>query len=534
MIKIALAQINPTVGILRENCVKIISYIKNAKQKGADMVIFPELALVGYPPEDLLHKSHFIEKNKHFLNVIKRHANGIVVLLGFVDRRKDFIYNACALIQDKKIQDVYHKIVLPNYGVFDEKRYFSHGDTLSLYELKNHRFTVSICEDAWESEFIGSLKDKQLDFIVNISASPFHLGKVAIRERILSRAAKQANSFAFYCNLVGGQDEIVFDGTSKVFSPQGKLIACASRFREDLLIFNLNKKKKYPTKKFKSKDNEETFAALGLGLHDYVKKNGFQKVVVGVSGGIDSAVVVALAALTLGKNNVHALIMPSCYTSKGAFLDAKKICNNLGVSYSIVEIDNILEAYLKDLKLHFKGREPDKTEENLQARIRGNILMAFSNKFRYMVINTGNKSENSCGYCTLYGDMVGGFGVLKDVPKLLVYKLAHYINKISSKKLILTSIIKRVPSAELKPNQKDSDALPSYEVLDPILKLYVEDDLSLEQIVRKGFSKSLVRKIIKMVDTNEYKRRQSPVGIKITARAFGKDRRMPITNKFFQ
>ncbi len=534
MIKIALAQINPTVGILEENCAKIISYIKKAKRKGADLVVFPELSLVGYPPEDLLYKNNFIDKNINFLKSIKRHAEGIVVIVGFVDKHKGEIYNSCALIQDKEIQDIYHKIVLPNYGVFDEKRYFAAGDALSLYELKGYRFTVSICEDAWHDEFIDLLKDKPLDFIVNISASPFHLGKVAIREKILSRAAHQTNSFSFYCNLVGGQDEIVFDGTSKVFSPQGKLIASAKRFSEDLLIFDLDKKKKYPPKKIKIRDEQEAFSALRLGLYDYVKKNGFKKVVVGLSGGIDSAVVVSLAKITLGKENVHALIMPSCYTSKGAFDDAQKICKNLGVKYSIVGIDDILQAYIRDLKPHFKGKKPNKTEENLQARIRGNILMAFSNKFGYLVINTGNKSENSCGYCTLYGDMVGGFGVLKDVPKMLVYKLAGHINKLLGKKAIPLSVIKRPPSAELKPGQKDTDSLPPYALLDPILKLYVEDNLSLEQIVKKGFSKSLVRKIIKMVDTNEYKRRQSPVGIKITPRAFGKDRRMPITNKFFQ
>jgi len=534
MIKIALAQINPTVGIFEENCTKIVSYIKKAKNKGADLVVFPELALMGYPPEDLLHKSHFIEKNKHFLNIIKHQVSGIVVLLGFVDKKKDAIYNSCALIQDKKIQDVYHKIILPNYGVFDEKRYFTAGDTLSLYELKNYKFAVSICEDAWQKGFVDLLRSKQLDFIVNISASPFHLGKVAIREKILSRIARQTNSFTFYCNLVGGQDEIIFDGTSKVFSAQGQLIVSAKRFCEDLLVFSFDKRKKYLAKKIKVKEEEEVFSALRLGLYDYVKKNGFKKLVVGVSGGIDSAVVVSLARITLGKKNVHALIMPSSYTSKGAFSDAKRICKNLGVKYSIVVIDNILKAYLKDLKPHFKGKKTDKTEENLQARIRGNILMAFSNKFGYLVVNTGNKSETSCGYCTLYGDMVGGFGVLKDVPKLLVYKLAHHINKIMARKVIPTSVIKRAPSAELKPGQRDCDALPPYELLDPILKLYVEQDLSLEQIVKKGFERKLVREIIKMVDTNEYKRRQSPVGIKITPRAFGKDRRMPITNKFFQ
>jgi len=534
MMKIGLAQINASVGNFKQNCAKIISYIKKAKQGGADLVVFPELALVGYPPEDLLLKNHFVAKNKHFLKLIQKASRGITVLIGFADRRGSSIYSACAVIGDGKIQDVYRKVVLPNYGIFDEKRYFTSGDNLSIYNFGNYKFAVSICEDIWEKEFIKLLEGKQLDFIINISASPFHLGKISQREKALSYAARYTNSFVLYCNLVGGQDEIVLDGTSKVFSPKGELIDCAKRFTEDLLMFNLSKNKKYRPKKIAFSREEETFSALRLGLHDYVKKNGFTKVILGVSGGIDSAVCVVSAAVALGKNNVYALIMPSRYTSPQTFRDAKQICKNLGVKHYIVDIDEIFQVYLRNLKIHFKGKGSDKTEENLQARIRGNILMAFSNKFGYLVLNTGNKSEMSCGYCTLYGDMVGGFGVLKDVPKMLVYKLARYLNKITDKKVIPVSVIRRPPSAELKINQKDSDALPSYELLDPILKLYVEDDCSLDDIVKMGFEKELVRRIIKMVDLNEYKRRQAPVGIKITPRAFGKDRRMPITNRFFQ
>lgn len=534
MIKIALAQINPTVGALSENASKIIAYLKRARPMGVDLVIFPELALTGYPPEDLLRKNQFIAKNKQQLKLIAKASKGLTVIVGFVDSQKGNLYNAAAVIQDGKIVDIYHKIILPNYGVFDEKRYFSPGSSLAIYNLGGYKFSLTICEDIWQQYLVELLRGYNLDFAINISASPFHLGKMSLREKVLSKAAKGLNSFVFYCNLIGGQDEIVFDGTSKVISPEGKLISCAKRFSEDLFIFDLNLKRSYPHKKIKPANSQEAFSALKLGLYDYVNKNGFKKVVVGLSGGIDSAVVASLATITLGKSNVTALIMPSVFTSPGTYRDAKKIAASLGIKSHIVRIDNILKSYFKDLSKHFKGKKANITEENLQARIRGNILMAFSNKFGYLVLNTGNKSEVSCGYCTLYGDMVGGFGVLKDVPKLLVYDLAKYINKINAKPVIPSSVIKRPPSAELKKNQKDTDSLPNYKLLDAILKLYVEDNLSLDKIVSCGYSPRLVRRVIAMVDSNEYKRRQAPVGIKITPRAFGKDIRMPITNKFIQ
>ena len=534
MIRVALAQINPTVGGIEENFNKINDFIKKAKKHKVDLVIFPELALLGYPPEDLLLKNHFIVKNKYFLNLIVKKCKGIAALVGFVDSEKGAIYNSCAIIENGKLKDVYRKIILPNYGVFDEKRYFSAGDSLLVYTFAGYRFSLSICEDIWDQDFVARIKKCKLDFIVNISASPFCLGKAFEREKVLSSAAKKIKSYVFYCNLVGGQDELVFDGTSKVFSPRGDLIACAGRFTEDLLIFSLGQKTNHRVKKVVNKKEEEAFSALRLGLYDYVRKNGFKKVIVGVSGGIDSAVVVALAKIALGKSNVLAVIMPSPFTSVDTFSDAKKICDRLGVKSQIVDISNIFQPYLEDLKPYFKGKKNSKAEENIQARIRGNILMAFSNKFGYLVLNTGNKSEVSCGYCTLYGDMVGGFGLLKDVPKMLVYKIARYINKISAKEIIPESVLTREPSAELRFNQKDTDTLPPYELLDPILKLYVEEDYSLQEIAAAGFKKSLVKKIIKMVDLNEYKRRQSPVGIKITPRAFGKDRRMPITNQYSQ
>jgi NAD+ synthase (glutamine-hydrolysing) len=532
MLKVTLSQINPCVGDLSANAKAIIAAIKKAKLKKADLVVFGELALTGYPPEDLLLKSHFIEENKKLLKKISKETKGIAALVGFVDKKANQIYNACAYIHNGVIKDIYYKNNLANYGVFDEKRYFTAGKKVPVFKLGNYRFCISICEDIWNSDFVSLLKNEKPDFIVNASASPFHLGKVVLREKILCNAAAKTKAFIFYCNLIGGQDELVFDGTSKVISPQGKVISYAKRFEPDSLLFNLDTKKNYPAKKIVFHEDEEAYLALHLGLSDYVDKNGFGKVVVGVSGGIDSAVVISLATFALGKKNVEALIMPSRYTSKGTLSDAKAICKNLGVKYSVINIDGIFDSYLSLLKPHFKGKRPDKTEENIQARIRGNILMAFSNKFGHMVLNTGNKSEFSCGYCTLYGDMVGGFGLLKDVPKMLVYRLARYINKISKKNVIPKPVLEKAPSAELRPNQKDSDTLPEYKLLDPILKLYVEDDYSLEKIVKKGYSKQLVKKVVSMVDANEYKRRQGPVGIKITPRAFGRDRRMPITNRY--
>lgn len=534
MLKIALAQINSCVGDLNGNFRKIVDNIKKAKNRKVDIVVFPELALCGYPPEDLLLKSHFVEENIKYLQKIKTYTTDIIAIVGFVDREEDKIYNAYAIFQDGRVKTRYHKIYLPNYGVFDEKRYFTPGEEIYFYSLGDYTFVVNICEDIWEEKYVNQLKEKKLDFIINISASPYHLGKFSLRRKILSRASKELDTFLFYCNLVGGQDELIFDGTSMVFSSTGELVGHAKRFEEDFYVFPFDRQASYSPKEISSKEEEKVFKALRLGVLDYVRKNGFKKVIVGVSGGIDSAVVTALATFALGKRNVKALIMPSPYTSKETFRDAKKICDNLGIQYFVVDIGKIYESYLRALDYFFKGKKRDKTEENIQARIRGNILMAFSNKFGYLVLNTGNKSEVSCGYCTLYGDMVGGFGVLKDVHKLMVYKIAYYINKISKKAVIPHSVIKRPPSAELKPNQRDTDALPPYHLLDPILKLYVEDDCSLGEIVNQGFKRSLVKKVIRLVDFNEYKRRQAPVGIKITPRAFGKDRRMPITNKFMR
>ncbi len=533
MIKIALSQYNFWVGDINGNTEKIISAIDKVQKEKIDIIVFPELSIVGYPPQDLLLKKHFIIKNTEAIKKIASYTKDIIVIVGFVYNPPSStdIYNACAFIHKGKILDIYNKLNLPNYGVFDEKRYFKPGKDISVYSFKGHSFTVNICEDIWRKDYVKLLLDKKLDFLINISASPFCMGKFPLRRDILSYAARQLDCFVFYCNLVGGQDDLIFDGGSMVLSCNGDVVKKAKRFKEDFITFNFppSRMKSYPIKEFPS---EASFEALSLGIKDYVRKNGFKKVVVGVSGGIDSAVVISLATLTLGRKNVYGLIMPSEYTSKSTFYDAKRVCENLRIKYSTISITPIFKTYLETLKIIFRDHPFDRTEENIQARIRGNILMAFSNRFGYLVLNTGNKSELSCGYCTLYGDMVGGFGVLSDIPKTLVYKLAHYINKRFKKTIIPYTIMKRSPSAELKPNQKDSDTLPPYHMLDPILKLYIEDNLSLDEIVKKGVKRRLAEQVIRMVDKNEYKRRQAPLGIKITPKAFGRDRHMPVTNNF--
>ncbi|MCF7872717.1 MAG: NAD+ synthase [Candidatus Omnitrophica bacterium] len=531
MIKIALAQINPTVGDLRGNAQKIAEFIKKAKKSGANFIVFPELALTGYPPEDLLLKNYFIKENIKILNKIKKETSGITVIVGFVDKNKLKTYNSCAIIQDKKIIDTYHKIYLPNHGIFDEKRYFSSGKTLPIYEFNNKKFTVTICEDLWIKKHQFNLKNKNLDFIINISASPFSIKKIKQRKKVISSTAKITKSFIFYCNLVGGQDEIIFDGRSLIYSPKGKLLKEAKKFSTDIIYFNLERPKQ---KSIQTQSNkiENIYSALSLGIKDYMRKNKFQKAILGLSGGLDSAVTLAIVAKSIGSNKVNALIMPSFYSSKKSLTDAIKICKNLKIKYYTVTINDIFDCFNRDLKPYFKNLPTDSTEENLQARIRGNILMAFSNKFGHLVITTGNKSEISCGYCTLYGDMAGGFGILKDVYKTSVYQLAHFINRKNKKSIIPKSIINKAPSAELRPNQKDTDNLPQYSLLDKILHLYIENDIDFQGIVKKGFDRKIVKKIIEMVDSSEYKRRQSPIGIKISEKAFGKDRRMPITNNF--
>lgn len=526
--KLALAQLNPIVGDLAGNTEKIIKFISDAKIALADLVIFPELAVTGYPPEDLLLKPQFVSDNLLCLDRIKSTCDGIACYIGYVDRIGDDLFNAGAFIEDKKIKAVYHKINLPNYSVFDEKRYFTEGNKPIVIKFDKTKIGLLICEDIWVEKgpyrFEAKLGAK---IILNINASPYHVGKIKDRKKLLSSRAKSTRAHVVYVNMVGGQDELIFDGGSMVFSPQGKLLASASQFNEELLLVELHGNNAISPL---LDDVSEVYEALILGIKDYVAKNGFKEAAVGLSGGIDSALTVALACDALGPSSVHAIYMPSQYSAKQSLDDSLQLAKNFGINLAEIPINDLYDSYLLKLNPFFKDMPADITEENLQARIRGNILMAFSNKFGRLILSTGNKSETSVGYSTLYGDMVGGFNVLKDVDKTMVYKLAGYRNK--EKVIIPESIILRAPTAELKPDQKDQDTLPPYEILDQIIEMYVENDKSKKQIIAKGFDPETVGKVISMIDRAEYKRRQAPPGPRITHRAFGKDWRVPITNKY--
>ncbi len=533
-VRIALAQINPTVGDIDGNVFKICDYIKRAKEQNSRIIVFPELAITGYPPEDLLLKPQFIDDNLNALNKVQKETGGITAVIGFVDR-KDGLYNAAAIFRDGKLIDAYHKTYLPNYGVFDEYRYFKVGARAPVYTIAGITVGINICEDIWYPE--GPTKSQALagaEIILNINASPYHMEKLYLREEMLSKRALDNRVVVVYLNTVGGQDELVFDGGSLVIDKTGEIIVRGRQFEEELIISDIvfnGESKKYLSQPA-SPLEDEVYRALILGTKDYVNKNGFKKVVIGLSGGVDSALVASIAVDAIGKENVTGIFMPSPYTSKESREDSYELVNNLGIKIIEVPINKIFETYRESLKANFGGLPENTTEENLQARIRGNILMAFSNKFGWLVLTTGNKSEMSVGYATLYGDMAGGFAVIKDVPKTLVYKLCRWKNSKESCAVIPERILWKEPSAELKPDQKDTDTLPPYPVLDPILKAYIEDDKSFEEILTLGCDTACAEKVIRMIDTSEYKRRQSPPGIKITPRAFGKDRRFPITNKY--
>lgn len=541
-LRVALSQINCTVGDLEGNAGKIKAMLKQAGDRETELVVFPELAICGYPPEDLLLKPKFIQDNLRKIQELAGSVRGPAAIVGFVDKKGKDIYNAAALIYDGKVRGVYHKMLLPNYGVFDEKRYFKPGEKPGVFKLGSQALLgLSICEDIWYEE--GPVKREARSgcrLIININASPYHLGKIKEREAMVRSRAKANKVFIAYLNLVGGQDELVFDGRSMVVDDKGKVIARAEAFKEDLLIVDLpvegwerqdKPRRPLPRKEVQPLAPEaEVYQALILGLRDYTGKNGFEKVVLGLSGGIDSALVAALAVDAMGKDNVTGVFMPSRYSSAGSEEDTRELARLLGIKLIVFSIEPLYKMYLATLEPFFAGASRNIAEENIQARVRGNILMAFSNKFNWLVLATGNKSEMSTGYATLYGDMAGGFALIKDVPKTLVYQLSRYRNSLAAQ--IPENILNKAPTAELKPNQKDSDTLPVYEKLDPILKAYIEEDQALEKIAARGFDQEVVLKVLAMVDKSEYKRRQSPPGIKITPKSFGRDRRMPITNKY--
>jgi len=554
-LRLGIAQINCTVGDISGNAGKILQYIQKAQAQGVELLSFPELALTGYPPEDLLLKAKFVSDNQNALKDIAGGVGEICVILGFVDRHADKIYNAAAVLYKGKVRGVYRKMLLPNYGVFDEQRYFSAGEDIPLFRLGKIAFSVNICEDIWHTA--GPLErqaKKGSSLIININASPYYAGKMKEREKVIREQARKHKAVISYANLIGGQDELVFDGQSLVVDSSGRIISCAEAFKEELLVTDLEitpkksvssksiitLKDKLPVSVKKAVSSRqrpkpldpvaEVYEALLLGLRDYVSKNGFRQAVIGLSGGVDSALVASLAVDALGKENVTGVFMPTRYSSQESLEDAQQLAQKLGVRFINISIEQTYAMYLLVLEPHFSGRERDITEENLQARIRGNILMALSNKFGWLVLTTGNKSEMSTGYATLYGDMAGGLAVIKDVPKTLVYKLSRYRNSLGN--VIPERILTKEPTAELRPNQKDRDTLPAYEELDPILKSYVEEDKDLKVILASGVRQDIAEKVLRMVDRSEYKRRQSPPGIKITPKAFGRDRRMPITNKY--
>jgi NAD+ synthase (glutamine-hydrolysing) len=529
--KIAIAQINTTVGDIHGNFEKIISSITKAKNENADLVVFPELTLTGYPPRDLLIKKSFVKKNIEILNNLVDFTENIAIIVGFVDEKNGELHNAAAFINNKKLVKIYHKIHLPNYDVFDEKRYFTPGKTPCLFDFKSVKIGLTICEDIWiDNGPATDLKQKGAELIINISASPFHAGKEKIRLNVVAKQAKENNIPIVYCNLIGGQDDLIFDGRSYVINNKGKLVQQSKSFTEELsYISNIEDKNEI---EFIENENESIYNALVLGVKDYFRKNGFKNTIIGLSGGIDSALTVAIAVDALGKDNVRGVTMPSKFSSTGSISDSLDLAENLEIPCDVVPIKSIYTSYLKTLKIQFANTKFNVAEENIQARIRGNILMALSNKFGYLVLTTGNKSESSVGYSTLYGDMAGGLAVISDVLKTKVYELSTYINEAKGKEVIPVSTITKPPSAELRADQKDSDSLPEYDILDPILKAYVEDDLGKEAIINLGFDEAVVARIISLVDRNEYKRQQAALGLRITSRAFGQGRRMPITNRW--
>ena len=555
--KICLAQINPTVGAFEQNVKKICRFINTAKKKGADLIVFPEMCIVGYPPKDLLELSGFVDSNLKALEEVKKNVTGISAIVGFVDRnvghRGKNLYNAAAYINNKEIISRHYKSLLPTYDVFDEDRYFEPAHSISLAKISGRKSGISICEDAWGANIIwhGKIHHKDpvesmirqgAEIIINISASPFTIGKQDERLKMLTSHAKKYNVPIIFVNQIGGNDDLVFDGNSLVINKKGVIVDRALSFEEDLLMVEFkgpdisagDSKPGSVGKRTQAGAGEDeiesVFKALVLGTRDYVRKCGFKKAVIGLSGGIDSAVTAVIAARALGKGKVLGVTMPSGFSSKGSVKDSKALAKRLGIAFENIPIKSVYNAYTKTLSGVFTGLPFDVTEENLQARIRGKILMAISNKHGYLVLTTGNKSELAVGYCTLYGDMCGGLAVISDIPKTMVYDIAEYINR--RKEVIPIHTIEKPPSAELRPDQKDQDSLPPYDILDGVLKAYVEESRDIDDIIGRGFNEALVKDIIKKVDTNEYKRKQAAPGLKVTSKAFGTGRRMPLAQRY--
>ncbi len=573
-LRVALAQINVTVGDLEGNKQKILTAMQQASQAGAHIVCVPELALAGYPPEDLLLKPDFVDANLHALQELieaSRAFAGLTAVIGFVDRDHD-IYNAAAIVHEGKLYGTYHKHYLPNYGVFDENRYFQAGRKAPLFLINGVHVGVNICEDIWYPTGPMTMQAQAgAEVIININGSPYNAGKELFRQQMLATRAADNTAIVAYVNMVGGQDELVFDGGSMVFDEQGALVARAREFAEDMLIVDLDTASVFRTRlhdprrrqeRLQAHDDyvpeiviseapgnsreagreqriepkmarlQEIYSALVLCTGDYVRKTGFKKAVIALSGGIDSSLTAAIAVDALGAENVLGVSMPSGYSSEGSRSDARDLADNLGMEMWTIPIEETFRVWLKMLAPALGEGDLGLTAENLQARIRGNALMAISNKLGHIVLTTGNKSEMATGYCTLYGDMAGGFAVLKDVLKTLVYELSAYRNSLAEQPVIPLSVIEKPPSAELRPDQKDTDSLPPYDILDPILRAYAEEDRSLDEILALGYDRKTVERVMRLVDYSEYKRRQAPPGVKITTRAFGRDRRLPITNHY--
>lgn len=532
-IKIAIAQLNVTVGDIRGNLAKILEFAKQAKQAGATLMLTPELALCGYPPEDLLLREDFNQACAEALLTLANELPEITLVVGHPVKQGDLCFNAASVLEGGKVLATYHKQVLPNYSVFDEVRYFAEGDQPLVFNHCGVTFGVLVCADVWESRPARLASEAGAQALLVLNASPFHIDKQHARYDVVKSRVNEIQKPVIYANMVGGQDELVFDGASFLMCAKGEICHQMPAFEERLgvLDFSLEKMQLSNAEISPQLSTEAAiYHALCLGLRDYVKKNGFPGVVLGLSGGVDSALTLAIAVDALGKEAVSAVMMPSEFTANISIEDARLMARELGVHYSEYAIKPLYDLYLDTLADTFAGLPLDATEENLQARIRGMLLMALSNKFGSIVVTTGNKSEMAVGYSTLYGDMAGGFALLKDVPKTMVYRLCHYRNGLFS--VIPNRIIERAPSAELRENQKDQDSLPPYDILDGIMQAYVEDDMSFDDIVLQGYSKQDVKRVLSLIDRNEYKRRQSPIGVRITQRGFGKDRRYPITTKY--